>query len=151
MKASSDSQLHEHITAKVAELQTEQHNTIAIICKSAAESAAAYEALSHIENIKLVKSNSAEYEQGIVVIPAYLAKGIEFDAVIIYNASKDVYSDESVRRLFYTACTRAMHELQLYSVGEVSPFILEADSRVLSLLQHLDNNQGVFFMQDLHL
>ncbi|MGR5874136.1 ATP-binding domain-containing protein [Bacillus pacificus] len=84
--------------------------------------------LIHIENIKLVKSNSAEYEQGIVVIPAYLAKGIEFDAVIIYDASKDVYSDESVRRLFYTACTRAMHELQLYSVGEVSPFILEADS-----------------------
>lgn len=79
--------------------------------------------LSHIENIKLVKSNSAEYEQGIVVIPAYLAKGIEFDAVIIYDASKDVYSDESLRRLFYTACTRAMHELQLYSVGEVSPFV----------------------------
>ena len=97
-----------------------------------------------------MKSNSAEYEQGIVVIPAYLAKGIEFDAVIIYNASKDVYSDESVRRLFYTACTRAMHELQLYSVGEVSPFIVEADSRVLNLL-HLDNNQGVSFVQDLQL
>lgn len=81
-----------------------------------------------------MKSNSAEYEQGIVVIPAYLAKGIEFDAVIIYNASKDVYSDESVRRLFYTACTRAMHELQLYSVGEVSPFILGADSESFELI-----------------
>ncbi|KAA0792797.1 RNA polymerase recycling motor HelD [Bacillus sp. BPN334] len=133
-KVSNDSELHEHITAKVAELQKEQHNTIAIICKSAAESAAAYEALSHIENIKLVKSNSAEYEQGIVVIPAYLAKGIEFDAVIIYDASKDVYSDESVRRLFYTACTRAMHKLQLYSVGEVSPFILRADSESFELI-----------------
>lgn len=112
----------------------QNHNTIAIICKSAAESAAAYEALSPIENIKLVKSNSAEYEQGIVVIPAYLAKGIEFDAVIIYDASKDVYNDESVRRLFYTACTRAMHELQLYSVGEVSPFIVEADSESFELI-----------------
>lgn len=133
-KVSNDSELHKHITAKVAALQKEQHNTIAIICKSAAESVAAYEALNHIENIKLVKSNSAEYEQGIVVIPAYLAKGIEFDAVIIYDASKDVYSDESVRRLFYTACTRAMHELQLYSVGEVSPFILEADSESFELI-----------------
>ena len=95
-KVSDYSELHDHITSKVAELQKQQHNTIAIICKSAAESAAAYEALSHIENIKLVKSNSAEYEQGIVVIPAYLAKGIEFDAVIIYDASKDVYSDESL-------------------------------------------------------
>ncbi|WP_375902664.1 ATP-binding domain-containing protein, partial [Streptomyces sp. NPDC056411] len=120
--------------AKVAELQKQNHNTIAIICKSATESAAAYEALRHIENIKLVKSNSAEYEQGIVVIPAYLAKGIEFDAVIIYDASEDVYSDESVRRLFYTACTRAMHELQLYSVGEVSPFVLGADSDSFELI-----------------
>ena len=127
-KVSDYSELHDRITSKVAELQKQQHNTIAIICKSAAESAAAYEALSHIENIKLVKSNSAEYEQGIVVIPAYLAKGIEFDAVIIYDASKDVYSDESLRRLFYTACTRAMHELQLYSVGEVSPFVTGAAS-----------------------
>ncbi|MBJ3791852.1 ATP-binding domain-containing protein, partial [Bacillus sp. OA1] len=64
----------------------------------------------------------------------YLAKGIEFDAVIIYDASKDVYNDESVRRLFYTACTRAMHELQLYSVGEVSPFVLGADSESFELI-----------------
>lgn len=96
-KVANDIELHDCISSKVAELQKQQHNTIAIICKSAVESAAAYEALNHIENIKLVKSNSAEYEQGIVVIPAYLAKGIEFDAVIIYNASKDVYSDESVQ------------------------------------------------------
>ena len=133
-KVANHNELHEHITAKVAALQTEQHNTIAIICKSAAESAAAYEELSSIEDIKLVKSTSAEYEQGIVVIPAYLAKGIEFDAVIIYDASKDVYSDESVRRLFYTACTRAMHELHLYSVGEVSPFVLGADSESFELI-----------------
>ena len=78
----------------------------------------------NIEEIKLVKSGSIEYEQGVVVIPAYLAKGIEFDAVIIYDASAQVYSDESLRRLFYTACTRAMHHLQLYSVGEPSPFLL---------------------------
>jgi DNA helicase-2/ATP-dependent DNA helicase PcrA len=70
-----------------------------------------------------VKSGSTEYEQGVVVIPAYLAKGIEFDAVIIYNASSHVYGVESLRRLFYTACTRAMHYLQLYSVGEPSPFL----------------------------
>ena len=131
-KVANHNELHEHITAKVAALQTEQHNTIAIICKSAAE--APHEELSSIEDIKLVKSTSAEYEQGVVIIPAYLAKGIEFDAVIIYDASKDVYSDESVRRLFYTACTRAMHELHLYSVGEVSPFVLGADSESFELI-----------------
>ncbi|QTD39799.1 RNA polymerase recycling motor HelD [Sporosarcina sp. Te-1] len=120
------SELHRHITSKVAELQSLGLQSIAIICKSAAEGQHAYEALSSIENIKFLKKGTMEYEQGVVVIPSYLAKGIEFDAVIIYNASEQVYSDESLRRIFYTACTRAMHFLHLYSVGEPT-----------SLLQHV--------------
>ena len=63
---------------------------------------------------------------GVVVVPSYLSKGIEFDAVIIYDASEKVYGEESLRRTFYTACTRAMHSLQLYSVGEPSPFLQKA-------------------------
>ncbi|MCG3087794.1 RNA polymerase recycling motor HelD [Sporosarcina cyprini] len=110
--------LHRHITSKVAELQSLGCQSIAIICKSAAESQNAFDALSHIEQIKFLKKGTMEYEQGVVVIPSYLAKGIEFEAVIIYNASEAVYGDESLQRIFYTACTRAMHYLYLYSVGE---------------------------------
>jgi len=73
--------------------------------------------------LKLLKTGSTEYEQGVVVIPSYLSKGIEFDAVIIYDASEHVFGDESLSRVFYTACTRAMHHLHLYSVGEPSPFL----------------------------
>lgn len=132
---SNRAELHRSIAAKVADLRKRQYSTIAVICKSAAESTAAYNALSDIEEIKLVKSGSIEYEQGVVVMPAYLAKGIEFDAVIIYDASAQVYGDESLRRLFYTACTRAMHYLQLYSVGEPSPFLrnVPPESLLLSL------------------
>lgn len=111
-------ELHRNINEKVMHFKSAGYNTIAIICKSAEESRSAYEALSTIEDIKLLRKGSMEYEQGVVVVPAYLAKGIEFDAVIIYDASKHVYGDESLRRIFYTACTRAMHDLQLYSVGE---------------------------------
>ena len=116
-------ELHRSIASKVSDLRSQGLNSIAIICKSAEESISAYESLSGIDEIKLLKSNSIEYEQGVVVIPSYLSKGIEFDAVIIYDASEHVYGDESLRRIFYTACTRAMHDLQLYSVGEPSPFL----------------------------
>ncbi|MED1204116.1 RNA polymerase recycling motor HelD [Heyndrickxia acidicola] len=105
------SKLHHCIASKVEELEKRELNNIAIICKSAEESLSAYEALSGIDNIKLLKSGSIQYEQGVVVIPAYLAKGIEFDAVIIYNASAQVYCDESQLRLFYTACTRAFNTI----------------------------------------
>lgn len=116
-------ELHSHIASKIADLRSLGYHSIAIICKSAEESIRAYESLSRIDEIKLIKSSSIEYEQGVVVIPSYLSKGIEFDAVIIYDASKNVYADESLRRVFYTACTRAMHHLQIYSVGEPSPFL----------------------------
>lgn len=116
-------ELHAAIREKVSELQKQGYNSIAIICKSAAESKKAYDALSDIEDLKLLKSSSIEYEQGIVVVPSYLSKGIEFDAVIVYDASEDVYGDESVRRVFYTVCTRAMHHLQLFSVGEPTRFL----------------------------
>ncbi|MBO0603151.1 UvrD-helicase domain-containing protein [Sporosarcina sp. E16_3] len=116
-------ELHRCITSKVAALRNLGYESIAIICKSSAESKRAYEALSNINDSKLVNNGSIEYEQGVVVIPSYLAKGIEFEAVIIYDASEQVYGDESLRRVFYTACTRAMHDLQLYSVGEPTPLL----------------------------
>lgn len=116
-------ELHSRISLKVHDLRRQGHQSIAVICQSAEEGLRAYESLSEIEGLTFIKSGTAEYEQGAVVIPSYLSKGIEFDAVIIYNASRQVYGDESVRRLFYTACTRAMHVLQLYSVGEPSPFL----------------------------
>ncbi|WP_273854251.1 RNA polymerase recycling motor HelD [Guptibacillus spartinae] len=120
-----NAELHSSISSKVAELRGQGLNSIAIICKSAEESSRAYAGLSGIDGIKLLKSSSTEYEQGVVVIPSYLSKGIEFDAVIIYDASERVYGDESLRRVFYTACTRAMHDLQLYSVGEPSGLVRE--------------------------
>ncbi|MFC5603673.1 RNA polymerase recycling motor HelD [Sporosarcina koreensis] len=116
-------ELHRCIASKVADYQDAGYNTIAIICKSAEESRSAYEALAAIDDIKLLRIGSMEYEQGVVVVPSYLAKGIEFDAVIIYDASEHVYGDDSLRRIFYTACTRAMHDLQVYSVGEPTPLL----------------------------
>ncbi|MGN7477701.1 RNA polymerase recycling motor HelD [Solibacillus silvestris] len=120
-------ELHRCIQSKVSALQSEGYESIAIICISAEQSKAAFEALmNQIDGIKLLKYSSAEYEQGVVVIPTYLAKGIEFEAVIIYDAAEQIYGEESLRRIFYTACTRAMHELQLYSVGKPSPFLQKA-------------------------
>ncbi len=132
---SSHEELHDSIVSKVAELREYGYRSIAIICKSAEESKRAHVALSSIDEIKLLKSSSLEYEQGVVVVPSYLSKGIEFEAVIIYDASEKVYGDESLRRTFYTACTRAMHELHLFSLGESSPFLLDALKEGLFLVE----------------
>lgn len=113
--------LHRRIAETAAAWRAEGFESVAVICKTMAESAAVFEALAgRIDGLKRITTGSLEYEKGVVVIPVALAKGIEFDAVILYDASDAAYGDESLRRLLYTACTRAMHRLRLFSVGTPS-------------------------------
>ena len=49
----------------------------------------------------------------LLIIPAYLAKGLEFDCVIVYQSDDSRYTKEE-KNLFYVACTRAQHELIVY-------------------------------------
>lgn len=124
-KAQDVQALAEVIRKRVYELQANGHKTIAVITKTAEEARQAYESLRADLPLQLLDSERSSFEVGTLVIPAYLAKGVEFDAVIIYNASREQYADESERKLFYTACTRAMHELHLCCIGEMSPFLAE--------------------------
>lgn len=113
------------IIEDTAVLQAEGFDSIAIITKTAAESREAYEALTVQGSgaLRLITKETLTFEKGTLVIPAYLAKGVEFDAVLIYDASSQTYQRESERKLFYTACTRAMHRLLLYSTGDWTPYI----------------------------
>lgn len=124
---------HKKIVEQIERLQQNGHKTIAVICKTAEESEAAYHVLQKSLQARLIKKETSSFDTGILIIPSYLSKGVEFDAVIIYDASKKKYSRESERKLFYTACTRAMHELYIYSVGEMNAFLqsVSADTYML--------------------
>lgn len=113
------------IVEDIASLRAEGFASIAVITKTAAESREAYESLQiHAdEALQFITKETVTFEKGAMVIPVYLAKGIEFDAVLIYEASTQAYSREDERKLLYTACTRAMHRLQLYTTGDWSPFV----------------------------
>lgn len=123
-----EDELAARVADRIRELQTAGYRTIAVICKTARESREAYEALHNDIPLRLIGKETSSFEAGTLVIPSYLAKGVEFDAVIIYNGSEEQYGREGERKLFYTACTRAMHELHIYCVGEMSPFISAAPS-----------------------
>ncbi|MBP3950373.1 RNA polymerase recycling motor HelD [Bacillus suaedae] len=104
--------------------RTEQkEGTVAIICKSENEAFLVYEYLRSRVQVSLIKKNTTEFDSNIIVIPSYLAKGMEFDRVLIFDASKESYKDEEERKLFYTICTRAMHSLCLFYKKEKTPFL----------------------------
>ncbi|MUT68314.1 RNA polymerase recycling motor HelD [Paenibacillus sp. NEAU-GSW1] len=117
------------IAQDVAMLRAEGFDSIAVITKTSTESREAYEALTAegCEGLRLITKETITFEKGVAVIPSYLAKGVEFDAVLVYDTSSRTYSRESERKLFYTVCTRAMHRLKLYAIGEMSPFVRDLD------------------------
>ncbi len=71
----------------------------------------------------LISEDEKIFTRGIIVIPSYLIKGLEFDAVIIYNAGNGNYSHKNERYLLFTVCTRALHILHIYYSENLSPLL----------------------------
>ena len=64
--------------------------------------------------ISLIEESTTKFNKDLVVVPSYIAKGLEFDAVIVYNNRENSYRKDE-RNLLYVACTRAQHELYIYN------------------------------------
>lgn len=101
------------------------YQTTAVLTKTQAEAERLAKELERLGvKLRRLDKRAVSLEPGVVVAPVYLAKGVEFDGVIVANASREQYKTAFDRQLLYTACTRAMHELRMVSVGEASPWIL---------------------------
>lgn len=110
----------------IQKLKENGHETIALICKTQQGCDELFEQLHGRWAVTRINEETRSFQKGILLLPVYLAKGIEFDAVIIPEASAKTYTTEADRTLFYTACTRAMHELVMLTDSTRNPFILEA-------------------------
>ena len=87
----------------------------------------------HILHVTFIKTENQRLVPGTIVVPAYLAKGLEFDAVIVWNANRKNYHFESERQLVYTICSRAMHQLDIFAVGELTPLMDSIDPELYEL------------------
>ena len=128
--------LPEAIRDAILTFQNEGLQSIGVICKTAQEANAIYEKLSHQCNMSLVTKEDDAFHRGIVVIPAYLAKGLEFDAVLAINTDSRTYHDRREVNILYTICTRALHRLRLIYTGTPSPFICEIRKDLFMLSKH---------------
>ena len=73
----------------------------------------------------MLSFNSKEYKEGIIITTAHMAKGLEFDQVIVPFVNEAVYHTEIDKSMLYIACTRAMHKLDLTYFEEISPFLID--------------------------
>ena len=121
----NENQELEWISSKVNEYQEQGFETIAIICKTQREVNHVYNKLSRKLPIHQVSLQDEGYEKGIHIMPVYMAKGLEYDAVIVYEASEQNYYEKEDKQLLYIACTRALHRLSLSYTNKLSKFLSE--------------------------
>lgn len=108
----------------IKDYKQKNYKSIGIITKTAHEAKAVYEFLKENNiDVEAITKDDDEYVNGVLVIPSYLSKGLEFDIVIIYDASEERYNSEDERLLLYTCCTRALHVLNIYYLGEITPLL----------------------------
>lgn len=94
------------------------NKSIAIITKTDTEAATIYKLLKKDMNeLTLIANNSKAFSRELVVIPSYMAKGLEYDATIVYT-EKDNQFTYKERYLYYVACTRSQHHLIIYNQKE---------------------------------
>ena len=98
------------------------HHSMAIIAKTHQQSKSLFNAL-RAPDVHLLTVDSTSFRSGVVITTAHLAKGLEFDEVVVPFASARNYHTEVDRRMLYIACTRAMHQLTLTYSGDITPLI----------------------------
>lgn len=104
------------IRRRVAAFEKSGHHSMAVIAKTRQQARSLFQELKQ-HGVYLLTSESTAFRNGVVVTTAHLAKGLEFDAVVVPFASRRHYHTELDRRMLYIACTRAMHQLALTYTG----------------------------------
>ncbi len=100
------------------------HQSLGIICKTLDQAEFIFEEIKSLD-VHLLTADSTSFKEGIVMTTVHLAKGLEFDEVIVPFTSASNYQTGIDRSMLYIACTRAMHQLTLTYSKEKSKFISE--------------------------
>ncbi|CAM3450517.1 RNA polymerase recycling motor HelD [Hydrogenibacillus schlegelii] len=107
----------------IARLLQAGHGMIAVLCRTERECETAEAYLDRRVPYQRVYAGTRELRGKVLLMPAALAKGIEFDAVLLFDVSSRRYGEPEDRKLLYTLLMRAKHAAVLYAVGAPSPLI----------------------------
>jgi len=124
VKINNSLRMQDEIVKTIEKYKSEGFSSVALICKNRKEASDLYFKLSSKTKVKLI--DYLDYDsvlEGTLILPVYLAKGLEFDAVIVYEANDKQYNTNYDKKLLYIACTRALHRLSLFYTGKLTRFL----------------------------
>ncbi|MBP3951757.1 ankyrin repeat domain-containing protein [Bacillus suaedae] len=118
--------MHEMLYQKIV-TAAESFKTIAVITRNESEARNVYGILNQQLNCVLVTDDKQNQVEKVTIIPVHLTKGLEYDAVLMYQPTEENYMNESTdQKLLYVACTRALHELSLFSTLPLSRYLIQS-------------------------
>ena len=126
MQLPTKRELYEETARRCRAWQKQGLNTIAIICRTPEKAELVARQLGRL--IPVCESNleKAVFSDGIMVLPVVYTKGLEFDAVLIFDPDKEEYPvDDGHAKLLYVAATRALHELCVLYREELTGLIAD--------------------------
>lgn len=117
LQCGSRSEMFARLRAAISAFGHNGYASLGIIAKTNEAAKALHRDLDPETEIQLITADSDGFSGGVSIVSVPMSKGLEFDEVIVVDASEENYHTVHDRRLLYVACTRAMHRLTLLSAG----------------------------------
>lgn len=112
------------IREQVQSWREEGYHSIALIEKTAEQAKKLFRGIGLELDAHLLSETDAEYRGGVMILPASITKGMEFDCVGICDASAENFpDDEFLCRVLYVMMTRPLHRLRIWHKGDPSPML----------------------------
>ena len=120
----TDKERYAELRQQVRAWLDEGYHTIALIEKTRSGAEHLYKLLKNDLPVHLMKEDDADYHGGVLILPASMVKGLEFDCVAVCNASSSEFADEPfLCRMLYVMLTRPLHRLRIFATGDVTPLL----------------------------
>lgn len=110
------------LVQSIQEMIDNGYKSVAVITRTRSEAEEIYEHLHRNVSCHLVANADSGFPKGVSIIPSYLAKGLEFDVVYVLNLNQP-YKGEEEQNLFYTVCTRALHQLFVFTLQDPPEYL----------------------------
>jgi DNA helicase-2/ATP-dependent DNA helicase PcrA len=132
IKAESIGELYDKMKQSINLFEGKGHKTMAILTETKQTAIDTFDQLKrrNVRGLQLISEGRQELREKIVIIPSYLVKGLEFDAIIIHDVSNETFKDVTQNaKLLYMSITRAHHDLHMFYRGTLSMLLEDRDPK----------------------
>lgn len=129
-KVQSIGELYDEMVSSIKIFKEKGYKKIAILTATRQGAIDTFDQLKrrNVTQMEVITEGHQELKEKIVIIPSYLVKGLEFDAVMIEDVSDETFKDETHHaKMLYMSITRAHHDLHMFYRGSLSPLLEDRD------------------------